>query len=565
LYIASLKDFKNEIMASLNPKTTALGTVFAKHLLRRSSFVYSKTIIDQFSILTPAQALDLLFVDEALKLALPSDPLEEVALKNWTEVPSSTKLPSLFLYQSRKLAIVTGWWWYNAINSPTIKYKISHFLSTRFTIEKSVCGNPTYFYDHIRLLLFYASNGNYKELAIKMTLDHAMLVYLNNRSNTKSAPNENYAREFLELFTIGKGPQIAAGNYTTFTEVDVVQAARVLTGFSTQQDRTGIDPTTGIPKGYNNFSLHDTKGSKVFSAAFGSTSIASASSASGMDTELKAFVDMVFNQMATAKNICRKLYQYFVKTTITPEVESDIISPLANDLYANGYNILPVLRRLLASEHFYDLDDSNATNETIGGIIKSPIQQISELVTYLKASIPSPVDNPTEFYINFWNSFVHDTFLISSNMILFDPDNVAGHPAYCQAPDFDKNWISSSTLIAKYRLGESLLDGFNRIKGNANIQAKINISDVIKNKGLISDASDPFVLTSELCNALFAQNPDSDRVKYFMNSFLLQGLANFYWTNAWNSYLTNFNNSVVEPRLKLLVSKISSAPEAQIF
>ena len=57
-----------------------------------------------------------------------------------------------------------------------------------------------------------------------------MLIYLNNTSNTKSAPNENYAREFLELFTIGKGPQIEAGNYTTFTEVDVVQAARVLTG-----------------------------------------------------------------------------------------------------------------------------------------------------------------------------------------------------------------------------------------------------------------------------------------------------------------------------------------------
>jgi hypothetical protein len=259
------------------------------------------------------------------------------------------------------------------------------------------------------------------------------------------------------------------------------------------------------------------------------------------------------------------MYIYFVKTTITPEVETDIITPLANDLYTNGYNILPVLRRLLASEHFYDLDDSNAADETIGGIIKSPIQQISELVTYLRASIPSPVDSPYEFYINFWNSFVHDTFLTGSNMILFDPENVAGHPAYYQAPDFDKTWISSSTLIAKYRLGESLLDGFNRIKGNGNIQAKIYISEVIKNRGLITDASDPFVLTSELCNALFAQVPDADRVNYFMNSFLLQGLAPFYWTNAWNLYRTDFNNSVVEPRLKLLVSKIASAPEAQIF
>ena len=227
--------------------------------------------------------------------------------------------------------------------------------------------------------------------------------------------------------------------------------------------------------------------------------------------------------------------------------------------------MVPIIRKLLESQHFYDLDDSNATDETIGGIIKSPLQQVSEMVTYLKATIPDPTTNSYEFYINFWNNFVHETFLTGANMIPFDPDNVAGHLAYYQAPDFDKSWISSSTLIAKYRLGESLLDGFNRISGNANIKTKINISDVIKAGNLISDASDAYTLTSELCNALFAQVPDSDRVNYFMNSFLLQGLAPFYWTNAWNLYLSDGKNSVVEPRLKLLVSKILSAPESQIF
>ena len=150
-------------------------------------------------------------------------------------------------------------------------------------------------------------------------------------------------------------------------------------------------------------------------------------------------------------------------------------------------------------------------------------------------------------------------------MTLFDPDNVAGHLAYYQAPDFDKAWISSSTLIAKYRLGESLLDGFNRISGNANIKAKINISDVIKNGNLISNASDAFTLTAELCNALFAQVPDSDRINYFMNSFLLQGLVPSYWTTAWDLYLSDDKNSVVEPRLKLMVTKILSAPESQLF
>ena len=553
-------------MASLTPNKNVLGIVFARHLLRRTSFVYSKTLIDQFSVLTPSQALDLLLVNDTLTLPLPYDPSPTSAPDGfWTEVPSTTTLPSAFNAQTRKRSIVAGWWWFNAISSPTLKYKLCHFLSTRFTVEKSLCGASTYFYDHIRLLLFYATNGNYKSLAKKMTLDNAMLIYLNNTSNTKSAPNENYAREFLELFTIGKGPQIAAGNYTTYTEQDVVQAARILTGFKTKGDRTVIDTTAGIPKGYNVFSSHDSTSAKVFSSAFGNTSIASATDANSMDTELNAFVEMVFNQQATAKNICRKMYIYFVKGTITAEVETDIITPLALDLYTNGYNILPVLRRLLTSNHFYDLDDSNPADETIGGIIKSPLQQVSEIVTYLKATIPDPTTNSYEFYINFWNNFVHNTFLTGANMILFDPDNVAGHPAYYQVPDFDKSWISSSTLIAKYRVGESLLDGFNRISGNANIKTKINISDVIKNGNLISDASDAYTLTSELCNALFAQVPDSDRVNYFMNSFLLQGLAPFYWTNAWNLYLSDGKNSVVEPRLKLMVSKILSAPESQIF
>jgi len=549
-------------MASILPNTNILGQKFAKHLLRRATFVYTKTLIDQLAVLTPNQALDILFQDLPLAVNLPYDPLPTTAPDGfWTE---STALPNTFTAQVRKASMVSGWWWYNAINSPTIKYKLSHFLSTRFTIEKSNgAGTSTEFYDHIRLLLFY-SYGNYKTLAKKITLDNSMLNYLNNTDNTKNAPNENYAREFFELFTIGKGEQIAPGDYTNYTENDIVQAARVLTGFRRKADRTVIDATTGIPKGTNLFSQHHLS-PKTFSSAFGNQTIAAATDAASMDVELDTFISMIFNQMATAKNICRKLYIYFVKGTISAEVETDIIEPLAQDLYNNGYEIAPIVRKLLASQHFYDLDDSNALDENIGAIIKSPLQQISEICTYLQATIPNPTTLPLDFYSRFWNNFVHNTFLAGANMIPFDPENVAGHLAYYQAPDFDRSWISSSTLIARYRVGESLLDGFNRINGNVNIYAKINISSVIKNGGLISNASDSFILTSELCNALFAQEPDADRVNYFMNSFLLQGLANYYWTSAWNSYLSTNDNSVVEPRLKLMVSKLLSAPESQIF
>lgn len=548
-------------MASLNQNTNVLGTRNARHLLRRATFVYTKSLVSQYALLTPNQALNLLSLTNPQVVEFPYDPLPTTAPDGfWTE---SSSLATSFANQGRKNTVIGGWWWYNAINSPNLKYKLSHFLSTCFTVESSGSGSATEFYDYIRLLLFYW-NGNYKELAKKMTLNNSMLFYLNNTANSKTAPNENYAREFFELFTIGKGPQIGPGNYTNYTEADVVQAARVLTGFRRVVARNIIDSETQLPKGYNVFSLHHTS-PKTFSSAFNNTVITAATTADGMDTELNDFVEMIFNQMATAKNICRKLYIYYVKGTITPEVETDIIVPLAQIFYNNGYEIAPIIRKLLESKHFYDLDDTDATNETIGGIIKSPLQQLSEVSTYLKATISNPNTNAYDYYYKFWNLFVNNSFMFGSNMILFDPENVAGHPAYYQAPNFDKNWISASTLIARYRLGESLLDGVNRISGNATIITKINISLVIKTSGIVTVADDPFILTSELCNALFAQDPDTSRVNYLMNSFLLQGLATFYWTNAWNEYLNTNNNTVVESRLKLLVKNILRAPESQMF
>ena len=550
-------------MASLNQNTNVLGVRNARHLLRRASFVYTKTLIDQYALLTPNQALNLLLTTSPLVVQFPFDPLPTTAPDGfWTESSASA---TSFTGQVRKNTMVGGWWWYNAINSPNLKYKLSHFLSTCFTVESSGSGTATEFYDYIRLLMFY-SYGNYKTLAKKMTLNNSMLFYLNNTANSKIAPNENYAREFFELFTIGKGPQIGIGNYTNYTEADIVQAARVLTGFRRVSARNVIDSDTMIPKGYNQFSTHHTS-PKTFSSAFNNTIITAATTDVGMDTELNNFVNMVFNQQATAKNICRKMYIYFVKGTITPEVETDIIAPLAQDFYNNGYEIAPIIRKLLESQHFYDLDDSDAANETIGGIIKSPLQQISEVCTYLQATISNPnIDiDRYNYYYKFWNLFAYNSFLSGANMILFNPENVAGHPAYYQALDFDKSWISASTLIARYRLGESLLDGKNRISGNATIITQINISTVIKTSNIISVANDPYILTSELCNALFAQNPDTNRVNHFMNSFLLQGLATFYWTNAWDEFIATGVNTVVESRLKLLVTNILRAPESQMF
>ena len=107
--------------------------------------------------------------------------------------------------------------------------------------------NAQYGYEYVRLLHQHAL-GNVRQLAKDITINPAMLRYLNGNASTAAAPNENYGRELLELFTVGKGPLIGAGNYTTYTEADVQAAAKVLTGW--RDDATAV-------AGYFTASRHD--------------------------------------------------------------------------------------------------------------------------------------------------------------------------------------------------------------------------------------------------------------------------------------------------------------------
>jgi uncharacterized protein (DUF1800 family) len=562
-------------MASLAPNTAVLGEKYARHLLKRATFAYSKALVDEYAKLTAAQALELLFQEKPLVLDLPYDPISKTGSDGktntgtvvdgyWTERTDVQQ--SYFINSSgNKASFASAWWWYNAINTPTIKFKLSHFLSTRFTASRNIDTSlkATSFYDYIRLLLFY-SVGNYKTLAKKVTLDNYMLIYLNNTNNSKTAANENYAREFLELFTIGKGPQIGPGDYTNYTEADIVQAAKLLTGFRVQTDRKNIDAETKLPRGYNSFSSHDTS-AKTFSAAFDNKVINGATNAATMHTELNEFVEMVFSKEATALNICRKLYRYFVRSTISNEVETDIIIPLAQELKANNYELKPTVNKLLTSLHFYDLDDSDATDEVIGAIVKSPVQLISEILTYFNCKIPDPTNRAASFYNTFWLGNLDSSFLSQANMRIFSPPNVAGHEAFYQEPGYDKSWISSATLIARYRFGESLLSGKNVLRtGSPSMGVTLDVVTTIKAGGIVSQPSDPVALTTELCAALFGQLPDVDRINYFKKA-LLGDYDDHYWTYEWTLFTASNNKTVVEPRLKELVRELLSAPEFQLF
>jgi uncharacterized protein (DUF1800 family) len=545
-------------MASLSPYNTILGFRKAKHLLRRATFNYSKEQLNLLADLTAVQAVETLLDTSENVLLEPYDPLPTSSPDGyWT---SSIEHPNTFMGQGRKNIFITGWWWYNAMNQISLKHKLSFFLHTCFTAAKdSGSGYSTNYFDHMRLLDLYAY-GNLKSLAKKMTLDNSMLNYLDNTNNNANNPNENYAREFLELFTILKGPQIGEGDYTNYTEEDVQQAAKVFSGFKRQFNRSIIDSDTGLPTGYGNFNKHD-PGDKTFSHAFNNQKINGRNTEEGMLQELDEFVEMVFSKEATAKAYCRKLYRYYVKSEWDAEVEQDIITPLSEKLIQEDYNILPILKILLSSEHFYDADDAVSEDEIIGAIVKSPLQLFSEVCSVFDVSFPNPTTEPLRYYVNFFGQFVHNSLLNGAGMDFFNPDSVAGYPANYQEPDYDRHWFSSNTLIARYKMIESLIYERNTISGG-NTFAGLDTVQFVDNN--IQNPADSESLVTEIAELLYPESIDELRVYYF-ESILLDSYDKDYWTSAWNLYKNSGDNVTVKSRLDALIIAMVNAAEFQLM
>ena len=552
-------------MASLSPLQGLLGTRRAAHLLRRASYRYTKAKVDLMAGQSATEALNSLLTLYPLQLTQPvysnSNATPPVTWVN----PPGTPLPA-GTQDFMMRPYLRGWWINEALHDDGIGHKMAFFFHQYMITTIVGTGTTAAYFDYLALLRWGAL-GNFKKLATKMVTDNTMLRYLNNNENTALNPNENFAREFLELFTIGKGPQIGPGDYTNYTEDDIVAAARVLTGFRAQANRSTTDPETGLPRGVTQFGQHDT-GSKVFSAKFQNTIIAGAANQAGMFTELGTFVNMIFAQPETAKNLCRRLYHYFIYRKITDEIENDIIVPLSNTLISNNFEIKPVLQQLLASEHFFDADDSNITDEIVGGMIKSPLELALQSISFFNIPIPDPMTQPQTHYRTFYEQALLFRMFGAANLPIFMPSDVAGYPGLYSDPDFSRQWFNSSTIIARYKVPAMLLTGTRQFGGgnpNIPIGIKLNIATWVKNSGFFSDPSDPYVLVEELLQYMLPEEVDNDRFTYFYILVFLNQLPPADWTYEWQNYLTTNDATEVTIALERLVNAVMYSPEYQTF
>ncbi|GAA3935896.1 DUF1800 domain-containing protein [Hymenobacter algoricola] len=513
--------------AGLAPYSGPWGYDQAAHLLRRSLFGPTRA-----EILTAAgRTLTQVVNDLLIAPAAPAPPLNVSATD--TSVPvGQTWVTQPFdqNFEGVRRASLRSWWMGRMLNQNTsLVEKMTLFWHNHFVIEFADINDTRYGYQYVTLLRQQAL-GNIRQLAKDVTVTPAMLRYLNGNQSTGGAPNENYGRELLELFTVGKGPLVGPGNYTTYTEADVQAAARVLTGWR--------DNATTI-SGYYTASRHDTT-TKQFSAAFGNVAIGN-----GGDQEYKTLIDLVFAQAETARFLCRKLYRWFVYYVIDATTEQNVIEPLAQLLIQNNYNVAPVLRTLLSSEHFFDVVN-------MGCVIKSPIDFTVTVARQFQIAFP-PASSLAAQY-GMWDYL--NTITNLQQQVVGDPPNVAGWAAYWQTPQYYEMWINAVTLPRRNQFTD-LMTSTNGYTRNG---AKINI-DVLALVTALPPAiaSEANLLIAELTRLVFPIPLTANQLAY-LNDVLLPGLPDFEWTDEWTQYLANPTNTAkktaVTTKLQTLLRSI---------
>jgi uncharacterized protein (DUF1800 family) len=544
------------VVAGITPYTGTFGKEQLIHLLKRTMFGAKKSDIDFFAGKTLAQVVDALVTPSAAPTPpvnnynVASIPAQVDPLVPMGETWVSSKEDGNFSGQRR--SSLRSWWGALLVNQDrSITEKMVLFWHNHFATE-TIDTSPLMGYWYMELLRKHAL-GNFKTFVKDMTFDVNMLRYLNGYVNNKTAPDENYARELQELFMLGKGPD------SQYTEGDVKAAARILTGWRIRQVESPVGSGKWVYESYFSSGNHDT-GLKVFSSFYGGKNIAGAptGTAAFMETtarkEIDDMIDMIFTKDEVAKFICRKLYTYFVYYDIDATTETNVITPLADLFRQGGYDIKPVLKALLTSEHLFD-----AANK--GCLIKSPIDFTVGVAREFNMALPPATDYVLQY--SAMNNIVgeRNNGAAVQGQNIGNPPNVAGWPAYYQVPVFHEFWINTDALPRRVSYVEKFLTNTG-VTLATNVKMEIDVLKFTDQFGL--DAGDPTKLIDSVLELLY-RVPVSNKFKQYIKNILLSGQASdYYWTDAWDAYKTNptaMNTTTVKTRLQSFYKFLVDQPE----
>ena len=528
------------ISYNMAPYSGPWTKVEAGHLLRRTLFGPTNqqmlTAVSDGMATTVSNLLQIPVVAEPVTFH-PDEAITAFGNSWVNDVYPSAAAAVATTANARNLSLAT--WLMKRVNEEgfTISEKMCLFWQNHFAA--TVAADPRATYDYYALIRQFAL-GNFRQFVKDMTINPTMLLFLNGNTNTLYSPNENYARELLELFTIGKGPQIGPGDYTNYKEEDVAAGAKILTGYLV--NGLGSDTLTDVTADFTPI-LHDTS-AKTLSSHFGGAIIASGGGA----TEYADYIDIIFQQDAVAEHMCRKLYRYFVNYDLTADVETNVIPIMAATMIANNYEVLPVMTELLSSEHFYDLS-------VRGALIKSPIDMTYSMFNSTESIPGFDLVTDSEMYLVLYQ------FATVMGQAYAEPPSVAGWPAYYQTPAYSQLWVNSALLKTRFQLTDfmTVLTG---IPGNGS-NWKFSTLTFLDNLSLPSDA--PAVIDDIV--DVFTPKGASATQKIILKAILTNGLPDFEWTLQYNEYQNNPGNATfsdpVKQRVELVLQQVFHMPEFQ--
>lgn len=402
----------------------------ATHLLQRAGFGGSPEEVERLASMTPQQAVNHLVDYESIpvnnlpefeesgiypqghKYAPIQKVLEEARDTGKSLGVSKKPAPPLdyqppideyytLLWSERgEMRRAAQWWAERMLITPRpLQENLALFWHNHFATSQEKVMSYGFMLGQIEMLRQRAS-GNLRDLLIGIAQDPAMLAWLDNKDNVKGKPNENFAREVMELFSMGEGQG--------YTEKDIREMARAFTGWTLTSDETVQHPGRFI----DDAKKHD-DGIKSFLGATGNFN--------GYDA-----IDIILRQPATPRFITRKLYRHFVREDISLELNEK----LARLLLDSKYELKPLLKTIFLSRDFY-------SPQSFGSQVKSPVAML--VSTYRKMGLKSIPGIP---------DFNETTTTLGQT--LFFPPNVAGWSG-------GRTWINPATLLARCNCIESLL------------------------------------------------------------------------------------------------------------
>lgn len=578
----------------LTPHSGLLGRRGAAHLLRRATFGPTIAQIKTFAGLTAAQAIQQLY-----HVAIPDAPPPVAPGETGSWVITGTTDPEKMEFEYEEFF---KRWFIGQMMSAGVpagqslaysaREKLVFFIHTHLTAIAEKIGSSRAMYFQNQLFRMYALDNvtspvvpadkhNFKELTKKVCVDNAMLRLLDGTINIRGG-NENFGRELLELYSIGRGLEISdvtaglgQGDYFYYTEEDVRAAAKVFSGFEFDNQFETEDPDTLLPRGkvrgsVTNASAHDNN-PKQFSVRFGNAIIApdplllngtQATEESALD-EISQLIDLIYDQDETANHICRKIYRFFMYHDITDTINTNIIQSMAATFRTNGFKIQPVIEQLLTSTHFYNNNSTALADDAFGGIIKSPLDLVTGTHRFFAIPVPDMTSDTEGFYAE-TGKIIDATKLLG--MDFYQPFDVAGYDAYHQFPIYHRSWITVNNLTNRYNYIDRLLPD-------------LDLYQFIRDNIVFAEASDARRLVIDLAsfvlpltdNLTFDTTQDetqlatlsSERLLYFLNKFLdiIDPDPETAWTNR---YTTQTGLATMEGQLLNLFDAMLQSPEYQL-